>query len=144
MGSSQVASTNSDCTGCSAASLGKSVDNDKDSAAEIMFSAAGGQLTVRATTQSGTVVNSNQKAGALISYPASLAATNSLSFTTYLGGQMQESGGGFINGADNSTSSTPNFYRFPTAKPYDSIVATFTRRGTSDTSAVKLYEFCSE
>lgn len=101
-------------------------------------------MVFTATTQPGTVVPAGRMAGALIQFPTDASLSNSLQITTFLDGQMQQSGAGFMNGASPTTASTPNFYRFPNSKPYNRIDVTLSQQGSATTSATRIIEICSE
>lgn len=144
-GSATTTASTAGCTVCSTRDLAKAIDEDLGTAAEVTFSPVGGTVTVRATAQPGTVFPAGNHAGGVLTFPASVGATNTLRFTTYLSGVQQETGGGFINVADGSTNpGVPNTYRFPTTKPFDSVEAAITRQGSADTAAVGINEFCNQ
>ncbi len=98
-------------------------------------------MMLTATTQPGVVVPAGKMAGALIAFASQAAVSTRLSFSTYLDGAIQESGGGFDNVLSPSTSTTPNFYRFPNGKPYNRIDVVVEQSGSLTT---RIFEMCSE
>ena len=96
---------------------------------------------LRAHTQPGTVVPAGKMAGALISLTSQMAVSTTLSFNTYLNDTMQETVGTVSNTLSPSTSTTPNFQRFPNSKPYDRIDVVVEQTGSVTT---RIFEVCSE
>lgn len=145
LGRAEAIFTFSNCSGCTTASPTDAIDNNRDSSADIAYQGAGGAVTLRVTMQPGVVVPAGRQAGALISFPPTPEVSRSLSIATFLNGVQQESGGGFTNNvASPSTTSTPNFYRFPNNTPYDRIDIVVERNGVAVDDPVRIFEVCSE
>jgi len=144
LGSASAVFSSANCTSCTNRNPQESIDNSTTTAATMDFSGGGGVVTLRAVTQSGTVVPAGRMAGALIQFPAGSSSSTSLMISTFLNDQMQESGAGFTNGADSTTTSTPNFHRFSNTKPYNRIDVTIDQRGVVASSPTRVIEVCSE
>lgn len=130
------------CNGfCTNTAPGDAIDNDADTASVMSFTGAGGTIMLRAHTQPGTVVPAGKMAGALISLTSQMAVSTTLSFNTYLNDTMQETVGTVSNTLSPSTSTTPNFQRFPNSKPYDRIDVVVEQTGSVTT---RIFEVCSE
>lgn len=130
LGNASASFSAANCTTCATTMPAKAIDNDADTAAEANFAGGGGVVTLKAVTRPGTVVAAGRLAGALVQFPAGAVTLASLDVSTYLDDQKQESGGGFMNAqGDSTTTSTLNYYRFRTTKPYNRIDLTIERRG---------------
>lgn len=140
-----VTSSIDNCPGCSVSDAARSADGDRSSFSGLAFSTTGGVTTLRATAQPGVVFPAGQSAGALMYVPLANNGAYldiSVTFNTYLGGELQESQSvtsttiGNLDGAGED-----HLYSAGTNKPFDAVELEMSARGQPAT--VKVYELCS-
>lgn len=142
-GSAQVTSSTAGCPLCTISSPSSAIDGNPDSAASIQLPAGGGAVSLRATAQGGVVFPQGNYAGALMARPSSAQAAGSWTFNTYLGGVLQESGGGESNLGGGTAVGDKNYRQFKTTKQFDAVEISINMQ-SADATPWQVYEFCAQ
>lgn len=148
-GGATLATSTANCPGCQVNTAGAAIDDDGNSAADVVFNNSGvnpngGQVSLRA---SGRNYPAGRTVGAFMRFPrveSGPAYSNiSASFITYLGGVQQEMIGGTSTTVGNiDGSGQVTFYGGGSTLAFDAVEAIAALEGTTQPATVKIFEIC--